>query len=183
LEEDVRRLFPLIVPSKYFERPFPAAHEALPNEKLALTWVLLQPTTMLYLTPDEAARFDAEGFAWKARAIENLERIAAVATQEKRDATGQLAWVTMMQQDGLGSSRLLLATQWSGLFPEGYWVALPDRSCGMAISKALAPTELDEVKRMISSMFQGATTPMSGELHEPAELAIPTEWTPSGLKP
>ncbi|MGO8971755.1 MAG: hypothetical protein ACLQDQ_19530 [Myxococcaceae bacterium] len=175
LEADLRRLFPLIVPSEYFKRAFPAPHDPLPNEQLALTWVLLQPTTMLYLTADEAERFDAQGFAWKARSVENLEKAGGVATQDRRSATGQLAWVGMMHRDGWGSSRVSLASRCSVLFPEGYWIALPDRSYGMAISKTLAAGELEEVKEMVSKMFQGATTPMSGRLHEPAEFAIPRE--------
>ena len=179
LEEELERLFPLIVPREYFELGMPAPHHALPEKDLALTWVLLQPTTMLYLTPEEAERFDKAGLAWKEKAIENLAfDPGGMATHEKKSPDGRLLWVAMMHHDGLGSSRTLLAPGWKQAFPEGYWLALPDRSFGMVISRSLKPPELAEVKTMVAQMYVGATTPMSGRLYEPEELAIPDEWFP-----
>ncbi|QSQ26072.1 hypothetical protein JY651_14585 [Pyxidicoccus parkwayensis] len=179
LEADLQRVFPLIVPHEYVKSGMPIAHHPLPEKDLALTWVLLQPTTMRYLTPDEAARFDKEGFPWREKAIENLaDAPEGMATHEKKSPDGRLLWMAMMHGDGLGSSRALLAPDWSHTLPEGYWLALPDRSCGMAISKSMKPSELAEVKTMVAAMYERATTPMSGRLYEPEELALPKEWFP-----
>src|SRR5215470_9176315 len=49
LEADLNRLLPLLVPAEYFdpEKRFPSVCTPLPAKHLALTWVILQPTTML----------------------------------------------------------------------------------------------------------------------------------------
>src|SRR6266699_1550302 len=75
-----------------------------------------------------------------------------------------------MNDDGLGSSRLLLTDELARQFPEGYLVALPDRSCGLAISKRLGWNEHREVEAMVADMHKGATTPMCSDVREPREL-------------
>lgn len=179
LESDVQRLFPVIVPQSYADLGMPAVLETLPGEGLAVTFALLDATTMTYLTKDEARRFDEEGLKWQQAAIMNLANApGGAATHSKNAPDGRLQWVAMMHKDGLGSSRTLLTRGWRYTFPEGYWVALPDRSCGMVISKSLSPAELAEVKTSIEKMYEGATTPMSPRLYEQDDLAIPTEWWP-----
>lgn len=69
------------------------------------------------------------------------------------------------------------------MFPEGYLLALPDRSCGMVISKSMKLPELGEVKAMVARMYESATTPMSRRLYEPEELAVPAEWFPRRSRP
>jgi hypothetical protein len=165
---------PLIVPRDYFDSgQFPAPHERLAASDLALTWVeLLEDERMLYITPARAESWDREAPDWREQAL-NAMRAAdegRVYTHEKRTSWGDLAWVSMMHDDGLGSSRLLLRAELEMEFPAGYWIALPDRSCGMAISRSLSITEVDELRSLVAKMHRNATTPMLPDLRDPDDL-------------
>lgn len=165
------RIRPLIVPAEYVDVGVPAAFDALSSPDLALTWVELSDrATMLYVTPLRAGEWDRSHAGWRAEALEEMRRAdrGQVWTHEKRTGSGALAWVGMMHEDGLGSSRLLLEPELQRTFPDGYLVALPDRSCGMAISRTNA--DLDEVRAMVSRMHEGATTPMIPDLREPSAI-------------
>jgi len=165
---------PVIVPTEYFERAdFPAAHENLVAPDLARTWVeLTECQTMVYVTRERAMAWDCAGVAWRTAAVSSMRNAdrGAVYTHEKRTARGDLAWVAMMHEDGLGSSRLLCRAELADVFPEGYWIALPDRSCGIAISRSLRGEALDEVRAMVSSMHRNATVPMLPDLRDPDML-------------
>ena len=167
-------LRPVIVPSDYFASgQFPAPHVPLTAPDLALTCVLLsERTTMLYVTPDVADGWRRSGVQWESAALTAMRRSdeGLLWTQERRDEEGRLLWIGFMNDDGLGSSRLLLREDLERQFPEGYWVALPDRSCGMAISKRVESEVLEELRTMVAEMHRGATTPMCAELRDPEEL-------------
>jgi hypothetical protein len=163
---------PLIVPAEYITIGVPAAFHALSSSDLVLTWVELHAKeTMLYVTPARATEWDRRHDGWRAASLGAMRRAdqGRVWTHEKRTENGSLAWVAMMHEDGLGSSRLLLARELERTFPSGYLVALPDRSCGMAICRTNA--DLDEVRRMVAAMHASATTPMIPDLREPSALS------------
>jgi hypothetical protein len=70
-----------------------------------------------------------------------------------------------MHSDGIWSSRLLLAHEWSLALPGGYYLALPDRSYGLLVPHGITAAELANVKTLVSTMYQGATVPMSDQLY------------------
>lgn len=76
-----------------------------------------------------------------------------------------------MHQDGIGSSRLLLAPKWS----QAYYLALPDRSYGLLVPRDVTVTKVADVQKMVKSMCSGATVPMSDQLYTSADL--PAAWT------
>ncbi len=165
---------PLIVPSSYFTTgAFPAPHVPLTAPDLALTCVMLSgPASVLYVEPQMAESWRRKGIDWVAGSLTELRRADERLrwTHESRDEDGQLNWIAFMNDDGLGSSRLLLTDELARQFPEGYLVALPDRSCGLAISKRLGWNEHREVEAMVADMHKGATTPMCSDVREPREL-------------
>jgi hypothetical protein len=166
------RIRPLIVPAEYVTVGVPAAFDALSSPDLALTWVELSDrAAMLYVTPARAREWDRTHVGWHAAALEAMRRAdrGQVWTHEKRTGSGALEWVAMMHEDGLGSSRLLLEPELERAFPGGYLVALPDRSCGMAVSRTDA--NLDEVRAMVAGMHAEATIPMIADLREPSALS------------
>jgi hypothetical protein len=166
---------PLIVPAEYVEVGVPAVFDPLPAPDLVLTWVELPHAhTMVYVTPARAAEWNSAHPRWRQLAVEAMRRAdrGRVWTHEKRADDGTLEWVAMMHDDGLGSSRLLLEPELRRAFPDGYLVALPDRSCGMAISRHAA--RLADVRAMVAGMQAKATTPMIPDLREPAQLSSPT---------
>jgi len=168
-------LRPLIVPSEYFASgQFPAPHVPLTAPDLALTCVLLSdPGAMLYVTPDAVDALGQSGIEWRPAALAAMRRSdeGLLWTQDRRDEDGRLLWLEFMNVDGLGSSRLLLRDDLERQFPEGYFVAFPDRSCGLAISKSVDSDVLEELRAMVADMYRHATTPMCADLREPEALA------------
>ena len=167
-------LRPLIVPNEYFASgQFPAPHVPLAAPDLALTCVLLSdPGAMVYVTPDAADALGRSGIEWRAAALAAMRRSdeGLLWTQDRHDEDGRLLWLEFMNVDGLGSSRLLLRDDLERQFPEGYLVALPDRSCGLAISKSVDEEVLEELRAMVTEMHRAATTPMCPDLREPGAL-------------
>lgn len=162
------------MPREYAVVGVPAVFHALAAPDLLLTWVeLSEPEMMLYVTPARAAEWDSTQPGWRAIALAAMQRADAgrVFTHEKRAEDGSLVWVAMMHDDGLGSIRLLLTEELARVFPTGYLVALPDRSCGLAVARDAR--ELDEVRTMVAAMQSGATIPMIPDLRDPAELRSP----------
>ncbi len=82
-----------------------------------------------------------------------------------------------MNSDGIGSSRLLLSNELTKGFPNGYYLAFPDRSCGLVIAKDISEKELKEIKDLVKGMYKGATTAMSGQLHPVSDFTLPAQWT------
>ena len=82
-----------------------------------------------------------------------------------------------MNSDGIGSSRILLSNELTRAFPNGYYLALPDRSCGLVISKDIKERELKEIKDQVAKMYKTATTAMSGQLHASDDFALLEDWT------
>lgn len=66
----------------------------------------------------------------------------------------------MNHEDGLGSSRLLLLDEIATAFPQGFHLAIPDRSCGLVLNKCLAPSQEEECRELVHSCFKDSTTPM-----------------------
>lgn len=173
-DADLAALRPLVVPATYGALGnFPAPLIPLAASELALTWVALTPPEwMLYVKPAAAVNWQQRGIDLYVRALANLREADAgrTWTHEKRDEVGRLIWVGMMHDDGLGSSRLLCFEELSAAFPHGYLVALPDRSCGLAVSAGANNAERREFDDMVEHCFAGATTPMSDQIMAPEAL-------------
>ncbi|PJZ53542.1 hypothetical protein [Leptospira adleri] len=180
-EKKTTDVYPLIVPSEYFKTgAFPAPQHPLPDERLSLTWVLLADRSMSYVNPGMSEALRRSGFDLQIDSLRQLKERSTdlIATHEKRRDDGSLLWVAMMHDDGLGSSRLLLASQLNQLFPEGYGIALPERSCGMAFSSKLSVAEKDDVRGIVKKCFESSRmSPILPDLLEPDAITIPSEWT------
>ena len=170
---DISQCVPLIAPADYFESgAFPAPHQPLYHPDLALTWVLLtEGQTMTYLPKPLAGEWQAQGLDWATHSLENLRRLDGAITHEKRNANGDLVFVAMMHEDGLGSSRVLLHAELVEVFPEGYRLGIPDRSMAIAFPAGLNGRDLEEVKALIERCYRDATTPMLGTILSPKDLS------------
>lgn len=89
----------------------------------------------------------------------------------------QLIYLSFLNEDGIGSSRILLNVELGKQFPKGYYLALPDRSCGLAISKDITDVELKEVQLLVAEMFENATTPMTREIFNIEDFTLPAKWS------
>ncbi|PWK78326.1 hypothetical protein LX99_02168 [Mucilaginibacter oryzae] len=180
------QIFPLIVPRSYYhESTWPSPHQQLNNKEFLLTWVFFTgPGQMTYLTKDEFALLNESHKHWQQTAFENLRH--SITDNENfftHQATGSdgktIKFLVFMHADGIGSSRILLSHELSAIFPDGYRVALPDRSVGMVVPNRINQHDLKEVKQIIKGMHQTATTSMSGQLYDAEWFALPAGW----LKP
>ena len=181
---ELRNLYPLIVPADYVTGSgWDLPHHPLSNKSFILTWVQFEPEeAMTYLTRGEYQILQARHPGWQQQSIENLRHSLAetenLYTHVKLSEDGQhILFLAFMHEDGLGSSRLLLATEWTQAFPDGYSLALPDRSCGVLVPHSSTATEIEEVQQLVRSMYQGVTVPMSDQLYARADFALPTSWT------
>jgi hypothetical protein len=174
MSESVRRLFPLIVPVTYVQSTnWKLPHSILNVPDLVLTWVVLhEQQTMVYVTTEQTQEWERLEMDWRAAAMENLRRDTGEnpATREKRDDTGKLQWVAMMQADGLGSSRILMWEELGTLFPAGYLVAIPERSVGLAIAADASPEQLRAFTDVVRNCHGSGITKMLDRLLQPADL-------------
>lgn len=177
-------IYPLIVPANYYVKgTWELPHYTLPNQSFILTWVTFgSAATMNYLTQEQYQELNTSYEGWQQKSFENLRLSIAdnenFFSQYKMSAGGQqLLWLCFMNGDGIGSSRILLSNELTKAFPKGYYLAFPDRSCGMVIAKDISDTELKEIKDMVKGMYKSATTSMSGQLHPASDFELPQQWT------
>ena len=173
-EDDLAVTYPLIVPATYGQHGnFPAQLIPLMDSGLALSWVALtRPDWMVYVMSEIVATWQMQGVDLFERAMSNMREADAgrTWTHEKTDAWGRLIWVGMMHDDGLGSSRLLCRAELEEVFPMGYEVALPDRSCGLALSATATAEERQQFVELVRRCWEGATVPMRGDVLSPDAL-------------
>jgi hypothetical protein len=181
---ELQHLYPLLVPSNYVnDTGWDLPHHVLPHKNFILTWVSFKADeAMVYLTRDEYQVLESTQPGWQQVALNNLRYSLAddesFYTHAKvRDDTRRVVFLAFMHQDGIGSSRLLLASEWNQAFPEGYYLALPDRSCGLLIPHGVTAIELADTQKMVESMYSGATVPMSDQFYTSADFALPAAWT------
>jgi hypothetical protein len=177
-------LFPLIVPSSYVsETTWDLPHYQLPNKDFILTWVSFKADeAVVYLTREEYQALEATQPGWQRVALDNLRHSTtedeSFYTHIKvSDDERHIIFLAFMHQDGIGSSRLLLAPEWSQAFPNGYYLALPDRSCGLLVPHWVTAAELADVQALVSNMHTGATIPMSDQLYPSMDFTLPAPWT------
>ena len=133
---------------------------------------------MVYMTEMEFRGLNDYFRGWQQQSFRNLLSGNLLHTHARyRDDTDHLIYLGFMNDDGIGSSRILLNHELAKAFPKGYFLALPDRSCGLAISKDITEQELNEIELLVKGMHKNATTPMTGEIFDPKEFVLPFEWT------
>jgi hypothetical protein len=177
-------IFPLIVPANYYIKgTWELPHYSLPNQSFILTWVIFgSQASMTYLTQEQHQYLNYNHKGWQQIAIENLRHsinsnenfFTQFKTSSKRE---QIIFIAFMNADGIGSSRILLSNELSKAFPNGYYLAFPDRSCGLVIAKDINVKDFEETKKLIAGMYQSATTAMSEQIHSISDFTLPAEWT------
>jgi hypothetical protein len=174
---DIEHVVPIIVPRELVSLAnWPGPTLRLRSPLLGLTWTLIRPEqTMTYVNHQRVRAWEEEGLTdWRERAISNLRQLeeGRLWTHEKRDDAGRLLCAAMMHEDGLGSSRLLLRDELLHHAGGEYRIGMPDRSCGMLFPLAAGTGNMRDAARIVREMFEGATTPMLGDLLDPASLAF-----------
>ena len=177
---NIENLFPLIVPSTYVGTSWNLPHQKLPISEFVLTWVEFKGSSpMTYLTEARFSELNNNFPNWQQQSFENLRNEGDYFhTHTKfRPNTEHVIFISFLNGDGIGSSRVLLNIELSKGFANGYYLALPDRSCGLIISKNITDKEFDEMKSQVNEMYKNATIPMSGAIHDPKQFILPNDWT------
>jgi hypothetical protein len=171
---DVRKLFPMFAPARFFNTGGWPGPFVLPGaDGVGVTWALDLPAgAMRYLDNGMRKHWEATGVDWKAAALANLadaskERLFTHGLPRKN---GELFAVAMMHPDGWGPSRLFLREALQQVFPRGYRVSIPEMSCGLAMSRELEGTEEATIQEMIAKCFGGGTRPLAPGIFEPDEI-------------
>ncbi len=175
MQDSLDTIFPIIVPRSYDERgTWPGLLVPLVHPELAVTWVWLDDgQTMRYLNTEESDAMAAAGIDFHAHALANLEASCATAfhTHEKV-VDGVLEMAAFMNDDGLGTSRLLLGSRLRELFPEGFLIGVPERSCGVVVSARLGGAAMDGYVALVRRCHAEGNVPMLDGLHAPELFVI-----------
>jgi hypothetical protein len=161
-------ILPIIVPRTYFQYGnWPGHYLLLRHPDLAITWVELTGSMgMDYINIDRHAEIEMYGHDVHALAMTNLRRVSdPLATHSKTKGSRSL-FHAMMHQDGLGTSRLLLLSELDSCLPQGYWLGIPERSCGVVVPKDITTQERDNALEIVQKCYQDGTTPMLPGLFE-----------------
>jgi hypothetical protein len=171
---DVRKLFPMFAPAGFFETGGWPGPFVLPAAKgVGITWALDSGEGgHRYLDRTVSAYWEESGVDWQSAALANLRNasVERLYTHRMIRTNGELFAVAMLHTDGWGASRLLLTDALQQLFPEGYRVAIPEMSCGLAISLNLEGTEQGTVQDIVAKCFGDGRRPLSRGVFEPQEL-------------
>jgi hypothetical protein len=179
---NLNEIYPLIVPGEYSKSgAWDLPHHTFTEEGYILTWVSFKGQgSMIYITQSIYNDLETNHPGWQQKAFDNLRMSIGdnenFFTQYKLSSDGRLIFLVFLNADGIGSSRILLSNELIKAFPSGYYIAIPDRSCGMIIPKNINRHELKELEVMVKRMHKNATIPMSGKLFSPESFRLPEEW-------
>jgi hypothetical protein len=175
-EMDIRKLFPLFAPASFFETGGWPGPFVLPAAKgVGITWGLdLGEGGRRYVDRTMGAHWQELGVDWKAAALTNLVHASSerLYTHGLTRTNGELFAVAMLHTDGWGPSRLLLTEELERLFPEGYRVAVPEMSCGLALSRKLEMSEEATVYDIVAKCYGEGNRPVARGIFDPAEMTV-----------
>lgn len=176
---ELTRLQPLIVPAAYYEAGgWDLPHIALPNQEFILTWVEDRGDAITYLTRAAFDELNASTIDWQRQALDNVRQSHYFHRHYGGMTETQPDWLAFLNdEDVISSSKVLLQFELSRVFPKGYYIAIPDRACGIVVASHCSEESLSEVRQMIERMYAGATTPMSPKLYPAADFQLPTSWS------
>jgi hypothetical protein len=176
-EMELSGLYPLFAPASFFETgAWPGPFESCRVPGLGLTWGIEQrEQTMLYLSKAMSEYWTQAGIDWQQQAMQNLASrsdptFCTGAFARAGESPAQHYAVVFMHNDGYGPSRLLFEEQLREIFPHGYLVALPEMSCGIALSINALPEERAKIETMIETCYRDGSRPLIPGLHHPSLL-------------
>lgn len=161
-------LFPIIVPRSYFQYGnWPGPHRNLQHPELAVTWVDLGiGQTMTYVTQPRYEEVQLSGIDIHSLAMANLAKASEALTTHSKVEDDIVSFYAMMHADGLGTSRLLLLPAFDQLLPQGYWLGIPERSCGILVPKDVSMEARNDAVGVIQSCYEKGASPMLVGLFE-----------------
>jgi tetratricopeptide (TPR) repeat protein len=170
---DTSRLVPVFVPASFCSKTWCGPYYRLRNPDVGLTWCVLREDGIIsYVNHRQKVYWDSKGLDWKGLALANLVKRSQgqQGITVLNNARGEARAISFRFADGLGSSHLLRRGLLSQQFPNGYRVALPDRSYGLAYSADLGPEELSTMRKAIDLCHSKGSYALSSGDYEPDQL-------------
>lgn len=169
-------IYPLIIPSNYNESSDLFPYDKLKTEDFVVTWVRYKNESISYILQDEYDKLNQKHPNWKRQAVENLRNAEYFHKFEQKNEKGRVIWISFMNElDAISSSKILLYPELSKIFPEGYFVATPNRAVGFAISNSCSKEEFKKVENFVSEMFSMHGTPNSKKLYHSSDFLLSSD--------
>ncbi len=143
---------------------------------VAMAWAVLLDGGVRFVLHEMQREWEAGNIDWRARGIQNLRALTPEplgAGALFRD-NGETWLISLIDPDGLGSSRLLLTAELASVFPNGYRVALPERNRAFAFARELDGEDAATVENLVQRSYATSEQPLSPQIFEPDELLIAT---------
>jgi len=156
-------LFPVILPPDWVSNEWGGPIRRIGEGPLHMTWAVQgEDRRRHYVSDEQAARWDAEGIDWRAAASKNAFQLSSLGGfGTKRDSAGCHFLKVMLNDDGLGPSRLFVPNLFTNELSEDYQVAVPELTCAVAFRRSLTSEQEADVAAIISGCYGGGTTPIS----------------------
>lgn len=171
---DTGSVIPIFVPSAFFASgKWMGPYLRLRAPEIGLTWSVLFPNQIMrYVGPNMLRSWEDRQLDWKALAMTNLaERTTGHSGIRKMmKKTGELAALVFMFDDGWGPSRLLFRGSLAEQFSQGYKVAIPEMSFGVAYAKDLDGPALATVLSTIDHCYRKGTRLLSPVVYDADDL-------------
>ena len=142
------------------------------SETLSVTWAhFREPNITTYLTKSEAQELEADQIPFAQLALANLwQRSREQVWTHIKEEVGEVHFVALMHEDGLGPSRLLLRDGLHQAFPERFLFCVPERTCAIVFSKQASPAALASVRTVVSGCFQNGREPVSDRVFDEGDI-------------
>src|SRR5262245_58529921 len=156
---DISDVFPLFAPASFFTTgKWHGPYELLQVPGLGLTWAVEQPKqTMLYVSRTTAAYWENAGRDWRQEAMRTLAKRSGpdlcTGHCPREQNPDEYYALVFMHPDGYGPSRLLFWEQLKEIFPQGYLVALPEMSCGLALAADATASERAKIEDIVHQCY------------------------------
>ena len=172
-DRDLGRVVPVFIPASFVETcGWPGPYEALPARGIALAWAAPVGDTAAYVLEATQHEWESKGIDWRARALENLRQLSmdCLSAGALFRENGETWLISLVDSDGLGPSRLLLTEKMERIFPDGYRVALPERTRAFAFRSDLDGEERDIVESLIEKAYRSSERALVTSIFEPCDL-------------
>jgi hypothetical protein len=165
-------LLPVVIPTGIVvDNAWPGTFKRW-NEVLSVTWAhFTEPYNTVYLRKSEVQALEVRRVVFEQMALNNLRKRSSeqIWTHVKEEA-GEIHFVALLHEDGLGPSRLLLGDDLRRAFPNGFLFSVPERTCAIVFSKQASPAALESVRVVVSGCFQNGRERVSERIFDQGDI-------------
>ena len=174
-DNDLAKVFPQVMPLSAVRSDWPGPIERLGDLPFGVSWAVADPQNYFrYVSWDMSRNWEGGGTNWRGMAMENLTELSRryPYAGSKKGADGRPFVLSLLNEDSMGPSRLLVPGLFQDLFGDDYTVAIPERTCGVAYRNGLVGEEALLANDVVDKCFKVGTEPMSNERFDPKRFWV-----------